>query len=143
MAWPGAGMLISVERAGRIISSKRPGIIVVVSDGADTCHGDPCAAAQAIAAAKPNVHINVISIGGETNGAAQCITAQSTGGHVYQPGNAVEMEKAIRQASGEPDVRLCQSTSPARCCSPPGPRAIARSDSAASLSTPPIASWWR
>jgi len=103
----GTPLGLSVERAGRIISSKRPGIIVVVSDGADTCRGDPCAAAQAIAAAKPNVHINVISIGGESNSAAQCM-AQSTGGHVYQPGNAIEMEKAIRQASGEPDVRLCQ-----------------------------------
>jgi von Willebrand factor type A domain len=103
----GTPLGLSVERAGRIISSKRPGIIVVVSDGADTCRGDPCAAAQAIAAAKPNVHINVISIGGETNNAAQCM-AQSTGGHVYQPGNAIEMERAIRQASGEPDVRLCQ-----------------------------------
>ena len=103
----GTPLGLSVERAGRIISSKRPGIIVVVSDGADTCHGDPCAAAQAIAAAKPNVHINVISIGGETNSAAQCM-AQSTGGHVYQPGSAIEMEKAIRQASGEPDVRQCQ-----------------------------------
>ncbi len=103
----GTPLGLSVERAGRIISSKRPGIIVVVSDGADTCRGDPCAAAQAIAAAKPNVHVNVISIGDEPNNAAQCM-AQSTGGHVYKPGNAIEMEKAIRQASGEPDVRLCQ-----------------------------------
>jgi hypothetical protein len=94
--------------SARAASSPASGrIIVVVSDGADTCHGDPCAAAQAIAAAKPNVHINVISIGGERNSAAQCM-AQSTGGHVYQPGNAIEMEKAIRQASGEPDVRQCQ-----------------------------------
>jgi von Willebrand factor type A domain len=103
----GTPLGLSVERAGRIISSKRPGIIVVVSDGADTCRGDPCAAARAVAAAKPNVRINVINIGGESTSAAQCM-AQSTGGHVYQPGNAIEMEKAIRQASGEPDVRQCQ-----------------------------------
>jgi Mg-chelatase subunit ChlD len=103
----GTPLGLSVERAGRIISSVRPGIIVVVSDGNDTCGGDPCAAARAIAASKPNVRINVIDIGGEPVDAAQCM-AQSTGGHVYHPGSAPEMEKAIRQASGEPDVRQCQ-----------------------------------
>jgi hypothetical protein len=103
----GTPLGLSVSRAGRIISSVRPGIIVVVSDGNDTCGGDPCAAARAIAANKPNVHINVIDIGDEPVDAAQCM-AQSTGGHVFHPGSVPEMEKAIRQASGEPDVRLCQ-----------------------------------
>lgn len=103
----GTPLGLSVERAGRIISSVRPGIIVVVSDGNDTCGGDPCAAARAIAASKPNVKINVIDIGGEPVDAAQCM-AQSTGGHVYHPGTVPEMEQAIRQASGEPDVRQCQ-----------------------------------
>jgi Mg-chelatase subunit ChlD len=103
----GTPLGLSVSRAGRIISSVRPGIIVVVSDGNDTCGGDPCAAARAIAANKPNVRINVIDIGDEPVDAAQCM-AQSTGGHVYHPGSVPEMEKAIRQASGQPDVRLCQ-----------------------------------
>ncbi len=103
----GTPLGLSVERAGRIISSVRPGIIVVVSDGNDTCRGDPCAAARAIAASKPNVRINVIDIGGDSRGAAQCI-AQPSGGHVYQPSSVAEMEQMIRQASGEPDVRTCQ-----------------------------------
>jgi hypothetical protein len=103
----GTPLGLSVERAGRIISSVRPGIIVVVSDGTDTCRGDPCAAARAIAASKPNVRINVIDIGGSGQSSAQCI-AQPSGGHVYQPSSVAEMEKMIRQASGEPDVRSCQ-----------------------------------
>jgi outer membrane biosynthesis protein TonB len=103
----GTPLAMSVARAGRIISSVRPGIIVVVSDGNDTCRGDPCAAAQQIAAYKPNVHVNVIDIGDEPNDAAQCM-ARATGGHVYQPNTVREMEQMMRQASGQPDVRLCQ-----------------------------------
>jgi hypothetical protein len=97
----------SVDLAGHVISGSRPGIIVVVSDGNDTCHGDPCAAARQIAAFKPNVKINVIDIGDEPIDAAQCM-ARATGGRVYQPNTVAEMETMMRQASGQPDVRLCR-----------------------------------
>jgi hypothetical protein len=80
----------------------------VVSDGSDSCGGDPCAAARQIAAKKGNVRINVIDISGATgNPTAQCM-AQATGGQVFQPDSVEEMQDMVRQASGEPDVRMCE-----------------------------------
>lgn len=103
----GTPLGLSVERAGRIISSKRPGVIVVVSDGTDTCHGDPCGAAQRLAAKKPNVRINVIDISGsDGNPTAQCL-AGATNGRVFQPNSVGEMKEMVQQAGGEPDVRMC------------------------------------
>jgi hypothetical protein len=103
----GTPLGLSVERAGRIISSRRPGVIVVVSDGDDTCYGNPCGAAQWIAAQKPNVHINVIDISGSSgNPSAQCM-AQATGGRIFKPNSVGEMKEMVQQASGEPDIRRC------------------------------------
>ena len=103
----GTPLGLSVERAGRIISSRRPGVIVVVSDGTDTCRGDPCGAAQRLAASKPNVRINVIDISGsDDNPTAQCL-AGATNGRVFQPNSVSEMKEMIQQAGGEPDVRMC------------------------------------
>jgi Mg-chelatase subunit ChlD len=52
---PGRGTPLarSVERAGAILSSQVPGTIIVVTDGKDSCGGDPCAAAAASARAAP------------------------------------------------------------------------------------------
>jgi hypothetical protein len=103
----GTPLGLAVERAGRIISSRRSGVIVVVSDGTDTCRGDPCGAAQRVTAKKPNVRINVIDISGSSgNPTAQCM-AQATGGRVFQPNSVSEMEEMVQEASGEPDVRMC------------------------------------
>jgi Mg-chelatase subunit ChlD len=104
----GTPLGLSVERAGRIISSRRPGVIVVVSDGMDSCLGDPCGAAQRIAAKKPNVRINVVDISGSSgNPTARCM-AQATRGRVFQPNSVGEMEVMVQQAGGEPDIRLCK-----------------------------------
>jgi len=102
----GTPLGLSIERAGRIISSRRPGVIVVVSDGTDTCRGDPCGAAQRIAASKPNVRINVIDISGsDSNPTAQCLAGAN--GRVFQPNSVSEMKEMVQQAGGEPDVRMC------------------------------------
>jgi von Willebrand factor type A domain len=104
----GTPLGLSVERAGRIISSRRPGVIVVVSDGTDSCFGDPCGAAQRIAAKKPNVRVNVIDISGSSgNPTARCM-AEATRGRVFQPNSVGEMEVMVQQAGGEPDIRFCK-----------------------------------
>ncbi len=98
----------AVRRAGLVISESVEGVIVVVTDGSDSCNGDPCAAARAIAASKPNVKINVIDISGSSsNPSAQCM-AQATGGRVFQPNSAAEMKVMVQQASEQPDARKCQ-----------------------------------
>lgn len=106
---PGRGTPLarSVERAGSILSSQVPGVIVVVTDGEDSCGGDPCAAARAIRAKRPNVVINVIDIGSGGESPAACM-AEITGGRVYKPGSAVEFDRVIAEAVGEPDIRECR-----------------------------------
>ncbi|MEQ9328851.1 MAG: VWA domain-containing protein [Rhodospirillales bacterium] len=104
----GTPLELAVRRAGLVISESVEGVIVVVTDGSDSCNGDPCAAARAIASSKPNVKINVIDISGSaTNPSAQCM-AQATGGRVFQPNSAAEMQVMVQQASEQPDARKCQ-----------------------------------
>ncbi|CAN0240060.1 unnamed protein product, partial [Chrysoparadoxa australica] len=104
----GTPLARGVDRAGLVISSQVEGVIVVVTDGADSCKGDPCAAARSIASKKPNVKINVIDISGSAkNPSAQCM-AQATGGKVFQPNSAAEMKTMVQQASEQPDASKCQ-----------------------------------
>jgi hypothetical protein len=104
----GTPLELAVRRAGLVISESVEGVIVVVTDGTDSCKGDPCAAARAIASAKPNVKINVIDISGSSsNPSARCM-AQATGGRVFQPNSAAEMKVMVQQASEQPDARKCR-----------------------------------
>ncbi|WP_042695772.1 VWA domain-containing protein [Azospirillum sp. B506] len=103
----GTPLARSLERAGNIISGDADGTIVVVSDGDDTCHGDPCAVARAIKARKPRVTINVVDLSGESGRAVvQCI-AKATGGKVLSPNSGADMLQKMQQATRQPDVRQC------------------------------------
>lgn len=106
---PGRGTPLarSVERAGSILSSQVPGVIIVVTDGKDSCGGDPCAAARAIKQKRPNLVINVIDIGSGGGSPAACM-AEITGGRVYKPGSAVQFDEMIAEAGGQPDIRECR-----------------------------------
>lgn len=104
----GTPLARSVERAGSVISSQVDGVVVVVTDGADSCGGDPCAAARAVARSRPNVKINVIDISGSAaNPTAQCM-ANATGGRVFHPNSAADMQVMVQQASEQQDIRVCQ-----------------------------------
>jgi Mg-chelatase subunit ChlD len=105
---PGHGTPLarSVERAGAIISSQVPAVMIVVTDGEDSCGGDPCAAAREVKSKRPNLVINVIDIGSGGASPAACM-AKITGGKVYKPGSAVEFDRMLSEAGGQPDVREC------------------------------------
>ena len=62
--------------------------MVVVSDGGDTCGGDPCAAARAAKAVKPDLTINVIDLSGGTDGGVLRCVADAGGGKVFAPSSA-------------------------------------------------------
>ncbi|MYL82096.1 hypothetical protein GTA51_02950 [Desulfovibrio aerotolerans] len=74
--------------------------IVLVSDGKETCPGDPCALATALAKADANLVIHVI--GFDVDAAArsqlQCI-AQATGGSYFAAGNAADLAAALAKAA--------------------------------------------
>lgn len=95
----GTPLAQGIEQAGAMVDGvKAPGVIVVISDGEDSCGGDPCQAARALKAAKPKVTINVVDIVGSN--AARCV-AQVTGGQILTPEDGLAFEKTIRKATTE------------------------------------------
>lgn len=107
--WGGTALARSIERAGNIVSGDAESVIVVVSDGEETCRGDPCAAARALKAAKPMAIINVIDISGDGKGrqVIQCV-AQATGGQVLTPQSPMDFGRTLQQATRQPDMRACR-----------------------------------
>jgi Mg-chelatase subunit ChlD len=97
----------SIRRAGALATRRAETVIVVVSDGEDTCGSDPCAAARSIRGRKPNLKINVIDLSGGTSAAVlQCI-ARAGGGRVFTPNSAGQMTSQLQQATGQPDASRC------------------------------------
>ena len=104
----GTPLARSIERAGNIVSGDVESTIVVVSDGEDTCGRDPCAAARAVKAKRPNVTINVIDVSGAGGrSVVQCIAA-ATGGKVLTPNSTLDMKNKMQQATRLPDSRNCK-----------------------------------
>ena len=88
-----------IARAANILDGvNRPAVIVVISDGQDTCGGDPCAVARDVAKKKPKLIINVVDITG--TGAANC-AAHATGGKVFEANNAQQLNRMLRRATQE------------------------------------------
>ncbi len=107
--WGGTPLARSIERAGNIVSGDVESVIVVVSDGEESCGGDPCAAARALKAAKPRAIVNVIDISGdaESRQVIQCV-ARATGGQVLKADSAQDMMRKMQQATRQPDMRACR-----------------------------------
>jgi Mg-chelatase subunit ChlD len=86
------------QAANMLDGVTRPAVMVVISDGRDTCNGDPCAVARDVAKKKPKLIINVVDITGA--GAANC-AAQATGGRVFKANNAQQLNQVMRRATQE------------------------------------------
>jgi hypothetical protein len=86
-----------IAKAGQMLDGvNRESIMVVVSDGVESCGGDPCAVAQSLHAAKPHLKINVVDIMGA--GAGDCL-AQATGGKVFTARTAADLAFMTRRAA--------------------------------------------
>lgn len=103
----GTSLAASIKRAGNSASSRAPTTVVVVSDGEDTCGGDPCAEARAARAAKPNLTINVIDLSGGGGGGTLACVASAGGGRVFTPRSAGQMAAQLQRATGQPDASGC------------------------------------
>lgn len=86
------------QAAAMVDGVRRPAVIAVISDGEDTCGGHVCAVAARIAAAKPQLRINVVDITG--TGAADC-AARATGGRVLRADNAEDLGRQLVRATEE------------------------------------------
>jgi len=92
----GTPLAQGLARAGQMIDRKA--VIVVISDGEESCDGDPCQVAAELKRRWPDLVINVIDLSGE--GAAACL-AEKTGGRVLAPNAAAEVNAAVTQAATE------------------------------------------
>ena len=99
----GTPLARAIERAGNVIKGDSPGeksTIIVVTDGYDSCGGDPCAAAAAVSRSKPGVTINVVNLG--TDQKVQCIARNGRGRTIMATENS--LNDAVVKAADEPPV---------------------------------------
>lgn len=91
-------------------------LIVLVSDGKETCDGDPCAAAGALAAADTKLVVHTIGFGADeaTRRQLQCIAHHARGGY-WDASNRSELQARLVEAarktaeSPQPAVRPAET----------------------------------
>jgi len=90
----------ALEVAADAIGTSRPAQIVVVSDGADNCKRDTCAAADEFAKSAPGVAVQVIGIAIPASDRPRiaCV-AQATGGHYYDVTDSNGLNAALDEAT--------------------------------------------
>ena len=86
------------EAAEMVDGIQAPAVLVVISDGEDSCGQDPCTTARQLKNRKPQLKINVVDIVGD--GAADCL-AVATGGRILQPEDGLSFERMIKKAAEE------------------------------------------
>lgn len=79
-----------------------PASIIVISDGKETCNGDPCEVAKVIKASSVDIRIHVIGFDVNADEAKQlqCI-AKNGGGKYFSAGNAAELAKSFAAVKQE------------------------------------------
>lgn len=93
----GTPLADGILEAGQLVDGvNKESTILLVSDGGESCGGDPCMVARDLARRKPHLKINVVDIGG--SGAAACV-AQATGGKVFTVSNISELKVGIDRAA--------------------------------------------
>lgn len=97
----GTPLAEAISRAGTIAGKVNDNILVVVSDGDDSCGGDPCAAARTARAAKPNLTINVIDLSTSPRDrqVLECV-ARAGGGKLLRPGDTLDLNQKMKEAAG-------------------------------------------
>eukprot|EP00903_Cladosiphon_okamuranus_P004071 g4069.t1 len=90
----------SLLRAGRLIpANSEDANILLITDGLETCGGDPCAVAKELIAEGIKVRAHVVGFGltkAEADSLA-CI-AHLTGGQIFNPSNGDELLDALKQS---------------------------------------------
>ena len=84
--------------------------IVLVTDGGETCHGDPCAFVRKLMASRSDVTIDVIIVNGSDN--LRCL-ADTSGGKYYKIGSDNDFNNAMGVTFGtQPENTFKPQTSP-------------------------------
>jgi Ca-activated chloride channel family protein len=121
----------SLEAAGKDFTGRegQRNVIILVSDGQETCKGDPCAVARNLRQAGVQVEVNVIGfdVKADERKQLECI-AEGGGGRYYNAANAKEFQVAAAEVK--------QQVAAAPPASPAGGGAF-RDDFEGSKLTPP------
>ncbi|GHG87480.1 vWA domain-containing protein [Pseudodonghicola xiamenensis] len=99
-------MLDAVKQAAEALRyTEQKAVVILVSDGVETCDADPCTTAQALEQAGVDFTAHVVGFDVDDPNALaqmQCL-AKETGGSFRTAGNAAELASALQQiASAEP-----------------------------------------
>jgi hypothetical protein len=100
-----ATSLAAAIRALPALVSRRPAgsgqaiNVVLVSDGFDSCGGDPCAAAADVERQRPDIDINVVAVSRAIEG-LNCIS-RNTGGKFFQPRDTSQVAQLLARAAGQ------------------------------------------
>ncbi len=102
----------ALQRAGEVLSKTAPGDtnnIVLISDGIETCGGDPCAVAAQLAAQNINVKVHVVGfdIAKQYRAQLQCI-ADNGNGKYFSANSTQGFTEAIKSV-----VKVVQAPKPA------------------------------
>jgi Mg-chelatase subunit ChlD len=93
----GTPLASGILRAANMVDGvNAPAVMVILSDGKESCNQDPCVAAHRVARRKPLLTINVVDITG--TGAGNC-AARATGGKVYTAKNAAQVKSMMQRAT--------------------------------------------
>lgn len=104
------------------IAATRPASVILVTDGADNCQQDACAAATSFATTAPGVPIHVISIGVAPADAPRlsCV-AKATGGAYFDTRDPVTLTTALDDAAAL--AMMTPGAAPAQAAAPDAPAA--------------------
>lgn len=95
----------AITLAGEDLSAEEANshAVVLVSDGKETCQGDPCAAAKALADADAKLVVHTVGVGVDavTRGQLQCIARMARGSY-FNANSAAELTAALGKAAVEP-----------------------------------------
>lgn len=92
--------------------------VIVITDGRETCKGDPCAEARELAQIYKNLKIHVIDVTGTSQ--MQCV-AEITKGTIAQAGDLQELKAAVARAASDVKRQMsCQPTDTGRPGDVPG-----------------------
>ncbi len=94
--------------AEELASQEAPShVVVLVSDGKETCEADPCAAAKALAAADARLVVHTIGAGVDepTRSQLRCIASAARGGY-FDANSTVELAAVVGKAAETKAVEL-------------------------------------
>ncbi len=78
-------------------ASCRKNFLIFITDGLETCSGDPCARASELGAVDVDIPVYMIGYGLGTDGNALSCIARNSHGELYLPNNVTELVEALRR----------------------------------------------